>query len=45
MVSPLAEAVYGLLRLRVASPEPCITYAELARTLRHASETFDRGML
>jgi hypothetical protein len=40
-MSPLAEAVYGILRLRVASPEPCITYAELARTLRDASEAFE----
>jgi hypothetical protein len=40
-VSPLAEAIYGILRLRPALPEPRITYAELARTLRDTSETFE----
>jgi hypothetical protein len=40
-VSPLAEAVYRILRVRPASPEPCITYAELARTLRDVSEAFE----
>jgi hypothetical protein len=39
-VSPLAEAVYVILRLRPALPEPRITYAELARALRDAAETF-----
>jgi hypothetical protein len=40
-VSPLAEAVYAILRLRPATPQPCITYAELARALRDASEAFE----
>jgi hypothetical protein len=40
IVSPLAEAVYAILRLRPALPEPRITYAELARTLRDTSGAF-----
>jgi hypothetical protein len=40
VVSPLAEAVYAVLRLRPALPEPRITYAELARQLRDRSEAF-----
>jgi hypothetical protein len=34
-------AVYRILRLRRALPEPRITYAELVRTLRDASEAFE----
>jgi hypothetical protein len=40
-VSPLAEAIYSLLRLRPALPDPRITYAELARLLRETSEQFE----
>jgi len=40
-MSPLAEAVYSILRVRVARPDPRITYAELARMLRETSEDFD----
>jgi hypothetical protein len=40
-VSPLAKATYEILRLRLAHPEPRITYAELARQLRDASEAFE----
>jgi hypothetical protein len=39
-VSPLAEAVYGILRLRPSLPEPRITYAELARALQDTEESF-----
>ena len=40
-MSPLAEAVYSILRVRVGRPDPRITYAELARMLRETSEDFD----
>jgi hypothetical protein len=40
-VSPLAEAIYEILRLRVALPEPRVTYKELAEQLRDASEEFE----
>jgi hypothetical protein len=40
-VSPLAAAVYDLLRLRTSLPEPRITYAELARQLRDRSDEFE----
>jgi hypothetical protein len=40
-MSPLAEAVYEILRLRVAQPDPRITYAELARQLRDVAEEFE----
>jgi hypothetical protein len=40
-VSPLAKAVYHLLRLRASLAEPRITYAELARNLRDVSEQFE----
>jgi hypothetical protein len=40
-VSPLAEAVYAILRLRLPSPDPRISYAELAAQLRDASEEFE----
>ena len=40
-MSPLAEAVYEILRLRVAQPEPRITYAGLARQLRDRAEEFE----
>ncbi len=40
-VSPLARAVYQLLRQRTALADPRITYAELVRALRDASATFE----
>jgi hypothetical protein len=40
-MSPLAEAVYGFLRVRPVLAEPRITYAELARMLRDVSEQFE----
>jgi hypothetical protein len=40
-MSPLAEAVYAILRMRAAQPEPRITYAELAEDLRDSSEEFE----
>jgi hypothetical protein len=40
-VSPLAEATYGILRLRLALADPRLTYAELARQLRDTSEAFE----
>jgi hypothetical protein len=39
-VSPLAAAVYEILRRQVPSPEPRITYAELAARLRATSGEF-----
>jgi hypothetical protein len=39
-MSPLAEAVYDVLRSRPGRADPRITYAELARSLREASDTF-----
>jgi hypothetical protein len=40
-MSPLAEAIYEILRLRVRLPDPRITYAELARQLRDLSDEFE----
>jgi hypothetical protein len=40
-VSPLAKAVYALLRLRTAQPEPRITYSQLSEQLRDRDEAFD----
>jgi hypothetical protein len=40
-MSSLANAVYNILRLRVGMDDPRISYAELARSLREASEEFD----
>jgi hypothetical protein len=37
-MSPLAEAVYEILRSRPGQTDPRITYAELARELRQMSE-------
>jgi hypothetical protein len=39
-VSPLAEAVYALLRLRTAQADPRITYSELSEQLRDLAEEF-----
>lgn len=39
-MSPLAKAIYALLRQRTSLPEPCVTYAELAELLRDYSEEF-----
>jgi hypothetical protein len=40
-VSPLAEATYEILRRRLSQADPRITYAELARELRNASDAFE----
>lgn len=40
-MSPLAEAVYDLLRLRPGLPEPRLTYAALAAALRQRDEALD----
>jgi hypothetical protein len=40
-MSPLAEAVYEILRVRTSNPDPRITYAELAEALRDTSEEFE----
>jgi hypothetical protein len=39
-MSPLAHAVYEILRSRTSLPEPRITYAQLAGQLRQISEEF-----
>ncbi len=39
-MSPLAEAVYEILRARVPQPDPRITYKELAAQLRESAEEF-----
>jgi hypothetical protein len=39
-VSPLAEAVYALLRLRTAQPDPRLTYSQLSEQLRETAEEF-----
>jgi hypothetical protein len=39
-MSPLAEAVYEILRSWTSRPDPRITYAELAEQLREADEDF-----
>jgi hypothetical protein len=40
-MSPLAAAVYDLLRLRTSLSEPRVSYAELARQLRDLADEFD----
>jgi hypothetical protein len=40
-MSPLAEAVYEILRAQLGGPDPRITYAELASRLRETSEEFE----
>jgi hypothetical protein len=40
-MSPLAAAVYDILRLRTRLYEPRITYAELARQLRDRADEFE----
>ena len=40
-MSPLAQAIYEVLRQRTAMPDPRITYAELAEQLRDASGEFE----
>jgi hypothetical protein len=40
-MSPLAEAVYDILRARPGLADPRITYAGLARALRAVSEEFE----
>jgi hypothetical protein len=40
-MSPLAAAIYDILRSRVSLREPRITYAELAEMLRDTSEEFE----
>jgi hypothetical protein len=39
-MSPLAESIYEILRLRTSRPDPRITYAELAEQLRETTEEF-----
>jgi hypothetical protein len=40
-MSPLAAAIYEILRQRTAKPDPRITYAELAEQLREFSEALE----
>jgi hypothetical protein len=40
-MSPLAEAVYDILRRQAALPEGRITYAGLARELRNTDDAFE----
>ena len=40
-MSPLAAAVYNILRLRPGLPDPRITYAQLAGRLRDTSDDFE----
>jgi hypothetical protein len=40
-VSPLAEAIYALLRSRRSLSDPRVTYGALAEALRDASEEFE----
>ncbi len=40
-MSPLAEAIYEILRRRTAEEDPRITYAQLAETLRETSADFE----
>jgi hypothetical protein len=40
-VSPLAQAVYEILRLRVPQEDPRITYGELAEQLRDSARDFE----
>jgi hypothetical protein len=40
-MSPLAAAVYDILRRRTAQPDPRLSYAELAEQLRDTSEVFE----
>jgi len=40
-MSPLAEAVYEILRARPGLPDPRVTYGELAAGLREASPQFE----
>jgi hypothetical protein len=40
-MSPLARAVYDILRCRLSAPDPRITYKELAGELRERDEEFE----
>ncbi len=40
-MSPLAAAVYDILRVRTSLPDPRITYAELAEAVRDTSDEFE----
>jgi hypothetical protein len=40
-MSPLAEIIYDILRLRTSLEDPRITYAELAEQVRDAGEEFE----
>jgi hypothetical protein len=40
-MSPLAEAVYAILRARPGSSDPRISYAQLARQLRETYQAFE----
>lgn len=41
-MTPLAEAIYEILRQRLSANDPRITYAELARALRGVAIDFER---
>src|ERR1051325_4213287 len=41
MMSPLAEAIYEILRRRIGCADPRITYKELATALRDFDEAFE----
>jgi hypothetical protein len=40
-MSPLADIIYDILRLRTSLEDPRITYAELAEQVREADEEFE----
>jgi hypothetical protein len=40
-MSPLAEAIYAILRQRIGRDDPRITYKELAASLRDLDEAFE----
>jgi len=40
-MSPLAGAIYRILRARLSEADPRISYAELGRTLRETDERFE----
>jgi hypothetical protein len=41
MMSPMAEAIYEILRRQIGRDDPRITYKELAEALRDFSEAFE----
>src|SRR5689334_22553522 len=40
-MSPLADAIYDILRTRTGQPDPRLSYAELAARLRDHSDAFE----